>query len=199
MLTPFTVLSLIYSFLIPLNNIWAHKKYSFELITDQTILKLLYCLLIVFSSSIFLTILCYRRENNNIVTANDYKNSIKKQANLIIKLFYLGIVSKYISMLLAISKYGILNIKGKDGGIFAHIGNLSVIFLPLLLVVYKENGREKRIIFPFSLLFINLLIFGGKYVILINFTYLLLVYSYIYKISLVKKIKTVVILFLVHY
>ncbi|MEH7115524.1 O-antigen polymerase, partial [Neobacillus niacini] len=82
--------------------------------------------------------------------------------------------------------YGFSNLKGKSFGIFAHLGEISVILSPFILIIYLQNKKGYHYLLSIILVFINLFLFGGKYGIFIALVHVIVFYSICYNISIRK-------------
>lgn len=177
-ITPFNVLAIVYLVLINLNNLFIHNLFDFYLVTDRTMIILFSFLLLIFGVS-SLTRLFFKVKKKDF-DKSDYVNLIEKKRGIILLFFYVGLISRYVALIQTISRYGIENIKGNAFGIFAHIGSLSIILLPAVLIIFINNKQKIYHFIGIMLVFINMFIYGGKYILLINLSYVLFTYFFIY-------------------
>ncbi len=191
-INPFTIIALIYCILIPFNNFIGADLLQFDKVNDNSIFYILYFLIIIF----IVSLIFYPLINDNRFTKqlqNNYGNYEKmivvNKRKFILCLFIIGFIAKYISLLQCIQAYGINNIKGKSSGIFAHIGGLSVILLPYILLIYVNNKRKVYYLIMILLVFLNLLMFGGKYGIIIAFAHMIIFYAMMRNINIKKTLK----------
>lgn len=185
--TPFVLLASAYTLIIFFNN-FIGVYLGFYKIQYISILYILYFLFLVYLTSIFSLLIfnnTLSRKNKYYYSLNIYLNKINKNKNKIICLFVICLLAKYISLIQTIGIYGLINIKGKARGIFAHLGSVAVIMAPYIMVLYIKKRKMLYFVFIF-LLYISLIITGGKYGIIINFVHLIFLYALIIKNSLKK-------------
>lgn len=187
-LNPYALISFVYLFLIIINNYIAVNLYGFYKVEDITILYLLFFLFIVFLIGILFYI--FSKKSGTIrLDTREYKLLISNRKRLILVLFYIGLIAKYVSLFQTIRTYGLDNLKGNAYGIFAHIGSFATILLPFVLIIYLQNKWKLYHLFGFILVLTNILIFGGKYVILITMVHIIVFYALINKVPTKKIIK----------
>lgn len=174
--TPFSIISIIHLILILLNN-YVGVKFGFYKIDYISIAYIMWFLILIFLISIIFYFLIIKKKVSIERNIEFYIQNVLRKKNIIVILFIIGIVAKYISLLQAISMHGFSNIKGGATGIFAHIGNLGLVMTPYLLILYKNNKKKLTYLLLIVLMYINLFIFGGKYGIIIAIMHLIIVYA----------------------
>lgn len=190
---PFSIISLMYTFLILYNNYIA-TYYGFYRVSIGSLIYLLYFLSIIFCISILLYFLKGKdNKPNNINQIINYQNNtILENKKIIIIIFVISLICKYISLLQSILVFGFDNVKGNSFGIFAHLGSISVILSPFLLILYSKKKNNLSYLFLILLLFINLFIFGGKYGIFISLIHHIIFFMMNNKYNIIKTLKTVI-------
>ena len=137
-LNPYSLISFVYLFLIIINNYIAVNLYGFYKVEDITILYLLFFLFIVFLIGTLFYI--FSKKSGTIrLDTREYKLLISNRKKLILVLFYIGLIAKYVSLFQTIRTYGLDNLKGNAYGVFAHIGSFATILLPFVLIIYLQN------------------------------------------------------------
>lgn len=187
-LNPFTLISLVYLFLIIINNYFAVNWYGFFKVKEITMLYLLYFLFLVFLIGTLFYIFSKKSKTAHL-DIKEYKSLILNRKKLILFLFYIGLIAKYVSLFQTIRTYGLDNLKGNAYGIFAHIGSFATILLPFILIIYLQNKFKIQHILGFVLVLTNILIFGGKYIILITMVHIIVFYALINKVPTKKIVK----------
>ncbi|WP_339188241.1 O-antigen polymerase [Paenibacillus sp. FSL P2-0121] len=191
-LNPFIIISGIYLLMIPFNNFFGVRLLDFYKVDSDSIVYILYFLIIIFLISIFFRLFKKKDANSYTYNIQNYEHNITKTySKFILLLFCIGVLAKYISLFQSINMYGIENIKGKSFGIFAHIGSLSTILLPYILILYLDNKKKAHYLILIILVFFNLFLFGGKYNIFISFIHMIIFYGIIRNINIRKTLKYV--------
>ncbi|HFK9593649.1 TPA: O-antigen polymerase [Enterococcus faecium] len=185
---PYSLISLVYCFLISLNNYYAVSRFSFFEVEDKTMIFLSFFLLLVFIISILFRFLSIEKTSTRLNLC-EYKEMIFKKEKVILIFFDIGLIAKYISLFQSISRYGFDNLKGNAFGIFAHIGSLAGILLPFVFLIYLSDKKKFFRLITFLLVLVNILIFGGKYLILITVLYVIIFYALINRVSTSKVIR----------
>lgn len=167
--TPFIIISLIYCFLININNLLICNIYNFYKISDESLLIFLLFLGLMFFISYAFS---FRKHSSFYEVSN--KNSVTIGSTIVQFIFYIGLAAYLLSMLLNIREFGFSNIKGNNNGILGHLSSLGFLFAPLL--VTQAKNRFSKVISNISVvcMFVIAFIFGGKYVIFINVAYFLI-------------------------
>ncbi|WP_143766869.1 O-antigen polymerase [Paenibacillus odorifer] len=178
--------------MIPFNNFFGVRLLDFYKVDSDSIVYILYFLIIIFLISIFFRLFKKKDANSYTYNIQNYEHNITKTySKFILLLFCIGVLAKYISLFQSINMYGIENIKGKSFGIFAHIGSLSTILLPYTLILYLDNKKKAHYLILIILVFFNLFLFGGKYNIFISFIHMIIFYGIIRNINIRKTLKYV--------
>lgn len=186
--TPFALLSTVYLVLILLNN-YVAVNLGFFKIKSISIAYILYFLILIYFISVIFYFLFKKNKLIPEHNAQKYiKNVVFNHKKVILFVFLIGLAAKYLSLFQVISIYGFSNIKGKAFGLFAHIGNLGLVLTPYLLILYLQNKKIKYLIL-ILMMYINLLLFGGKYGIIIAIIHSIILYSMLYNINIKKTIK----------
>lgn len=186
--TPFALLSTVYLVLILLNNHVAVNLGFFK-IESISIAYILYFLILIYFISVIFYFLFKKNKLIPEHNAQKYiKNVVFNYKKVILFVFLIGLAAKYLSLFQVISIYGFGNIKGKAFGLFAHIGILGLVLTPYLLIFYLQNKKIKYLVL-ILMMYINLLLFGGKYEIMIAILHLTILYSMLYNINIKKTIK----------
>lgn len=186
--TPFSLLSNVYLVLILINN-YVAVNLGFFKVENYSIAYILYFLILIYFISVIFYFLFKKNKLIPEHNAQKYiKNVVFNHKKVILFVFLIGLAAKYLSLFQVISIYGFSNIKGKAFGLFAHIGNLGVVLTPYLLILYLQNKKIKYLIL-ILMMYINLLLFGGKYGIVIAILHLIILYSQLYNINIKKTIK----------
>ena len=120
------------------------------------------------------------------LNTDEYKVLILNRNFFILTLFYIGLIAKYISLWQSIRSFGFDNLKGNAYGIFAHLGSFSTILLPFILIIYIQNKWKIYHLIGFIVVILNILIFGGKYVILITMVHIIIFYALVNKVPTKK-------------
>ncbi len=185
--TPFALISTVYLVLILLNN-YVAVNLGFFKVESISIAYILYFLILIYFISVIFYFLFKKNKLIPEHNAQKYIKNVVFNQKVILFVFLIGLAAKYLSLLQVISIYGFSNIKGKAFGLFAHIGNLGVVLTPYLLILYLQNKKIKYLIL-ILMMYINLLLFGGKYGIVIAILHLIILYSQLYNINIKKTIK----------
>ena len=186
--TPFALLSTVYLVLILLNNHVAVNLGFFK-IESISIAYILYFLILIYFISVIFYFLFKKNKLIPEHNAQKYiKNVVFNYKKVILFVFLIGLAAKYLSLFQVISIYGFGNIKGKAFGLFAHIGILGLVLTPYLLIFYLQNKKIKYLVL-ILMMYINLLLFGGKYGIIIAIIHSITLYSMLYNINIKKTIK----------
>ncbi|SUY45818.1 Uncharacterised protein [Clostridium putrefaciens] len=187
-LNPFILISSVYSLLILVNNTIAVRLGFYE-IDNSSIMYIMCFLIIIFLVSMFFNKVIYKK---NVVVKDEIKqygdNIVNKDFEILI-VFLIGLIAKCISLIQCIQVYGINNIKGKEFGIFAHIGSLAIVLVPYILFLFLKNKNKFYYIIIIMVLYINLFLFGGKYTIFITTMYILIFNGIMNDISIKKSLK----------
>ena len=165
--TPFSIISTIYLILINADNLLVSHIYKYDRVNSYSlsilllIFTILFCVSYLFSSLFVAStgkyhFSCENRLNNNTIKF----------------LYYVGLLSYFISLALCIQRFGIKNIKGNAFGIFAHLSSLSFIFAPLLIKASKSVKSKIFTLVSIVAMFAIAFMFGGKYLICINAIYI---------------------------
>lgn len=191
--TPFAIIATVYAILIGVNNFFAIHFGYFE-VSTQSITYILFFLILIFLISILFYLFMKRKSSLIQENAKCYFDGVIWRNRKIIKaLFIFGLIAKYISLMQVVMIYGLANTKGNDFGLFAHLGDIGVVLMPFMMVYYLWE-RKKRYLLVILLMFVNLLLFKGKYGIIIAFIHLIVLYAFIKDIKIKKTIKIGVIL-----
>lgn len=197
--TPFTILSGTYLLLVLLNNFGAVKLGFFE-VKSSSIGYLLYFIMLIYAVSIFFYFVFHIKHTTSInkIDRQRYVELVilnQTRRKQIVVTFILGLLAKYLSLIQAISQYGIENIKGKAEGIYAHIGNIGLVLTPYIMVLFI---REKKLTYLLLILmmYVNLFYFGGKYGLIIAMLHLTILYAMIYDVNPSKTIKIALLILL---
>lgn len=183
--TPFSIITTIYTVLLLVNNFFAVKMGFFE-ISIESMCYIMYFLILIFFISLYHLFLM-RKKSTLKKGKTSYSNSIvDRNKRVIVSLFLIGLIAKYFALLQAISRYGLNNIKGKEAGVFAHIGILAIVLSPYMMIFYISNKKKVQYLVSLLLLFFNLFIFGGKYSIIIAFLHQIMAYVTIENVNLRK-------------
>ena len=170
-ITPLTVIGATYSVLININNIFATKVYGFKFIKSHTLWMLVFFWSIFFVIDIFFGTLY-----SNIKKVEKKQNSSFYNYWLVMCFFSVGVLAYSLQFIRLYKIYG-LNIKGKNNGILGHLCSFAFILGPVVLDLALRSKKKVRVILAGLMNILVILIsvlFGGKYVLLINTTYLLL-------------------------
>jgi len=159
-ITPYTGIAIANYFLIIYNNLIS-IRYGFYSIDDDTLIKLSFFYLSIFGVSILYKTIFFNESKTRFL--DYYIKSISAKLGILVVLFYIGLLARYISLFQSISRFGFDNIKGNSFGIFAHIGNLAIVISPFILLIVMQYKIKRYLILPWSLVFLNILLFGGKY------------------------------------
>lgn len=187
--TPFSIISIVYTILILLNNFIAIEMGFFK-VSIESIFFTLYFLFLIFIISMCFYFFMKRKldtQGNNVDTY--INNVVYRNEKVIVVLFLIGLIGAYISLFQCIALYGLSNIKGKAFGIFAHIGNIGEVLIPYIMILYLRNKKKIQYLVFIILMFLNLFLFAGKYGIIIAFTHLTILYAMIKKVSVLKTVK----------
>ena len=173
--TPFNMLAAIYMIAIISINTFG-KLIGFKVVEKTTIFWFLVFLIIAFCADLIFKILNMKakRVDDNII--GDFHSRVINKARFIEFLFLICLVAYGLSLLMAISQFGLTGTKGKSSGIFAHIGILGVAISPYILLMFVDL-RSKRYFVEIVALYAIMVMFGGKYEIffaLIASTFLLI-------------------------
>jgi hypothetical protein len=191
--TPFSLIASIYLVLILLNNFVAVHLGFFQ-IENLSILYILYFLFLIYIISVIFYFLFKKNKFKPEYNAELYiRKNVSRYKKLIILIFFIGLVSRYLSLYSAISLYGFSNIKGNAFGLLTHLGNFGLVLTPFIMVFYIESKKIKYLIF-ILLMYINLLLFGGKYGIVIAVFHSIIFYSMINKTNTRKTLKTLLLM-----
>lgn len=174
LITPFTAICSVNLVLINLNNLFFCKIYGYNTVSDSSLLILAVYLAIIFLISFAFSLVFRSVKKSDVCIVDSYPSK-----KFVYILFFAGLIGYLLSMILELRVYGFGNIKGKSHGIFGHLGEIAFLMAPLLL------KRSKNILSVLSViaLFVIAAVFGGKYVLCLNFIYLLLVLFYSEKIK----------------
>ncbi len=199
--TPFSLIASVHVCLILINNFIAIKMGFFK-ISSQSIGYILYFMILIFLIGLLYYFSIKKRSRMAKCSINAYINNvIYRNKRFIITLFFIGLVSKYISLLQVATHYGLANIKGKAFGIFAHVGSLSEILMPFMVILFLQDKKKVNYLIGVILLFINVFIFGGKYGAAITFLHLIALYAIIKNVNVnitkLLKISIIAVLFAV--
>lgn len=188
-LTPFAVLTVIYIALILLNNlVFVHL--GFNSVNSLSLLYLGFFLGLIFLVGQII-LLCSHKvtKGDSYKLAKDYYHRvIEARWKVIFTLFTVGLVAKLYSLFIAISTYGILDTKGTSEGILAHIGNIGMMLTPLVFVYYMNHKKQLHLLVMIIAMFSSLVVFGGKYPVMILFLYTAFLYLMLNK----TKAKTII-------
>ncbi|MBW4084530.1 DUF6337 family protein [Paenibacillus sp. S150] len=169
-ITPFCVIGGVYLAFVPINNLIG-IRFGNHLISNRTIiLFLIYLTILFFSGFLFRTIqrIFHRKEQERIKDLNEiYSEKILGKENLIFIIFIFGVLSYAVSLFQVISVYGINDTKAHSFGIFAHIGFLAKAMIPFIFFFYTKTKKKKYLV-SIIIFFCILIIFQGKYNILIT-------------------------------
>lgn len=170
-IVPLAIVGTIYTVLINFNNIVATKIYGFKEINSYT----LYILLIFFTM-IFAIDYFFGKIYQHIIKKDFNENIPFANYRLLFSLFAIG-VSAYLLQFVRLYRINGLDIKGRNNGILGHICSFAFILGPVVLDLAIKSKKKIRVmmavVMNITVIIISIL-FGGKYVILINTTYLLL-------------------------
>jgi len=186
--TPFSIITFEYTILLLLNNFIAVKM-GFYKVTMESMCYILYFLILIYFVSLFYFFILREKITVKNKKINYINNIVYKNRRVIILLFFVGLIAKYFSLCQAIAQYGLDSIKGKEAGIFAHVGILAVVLTPFMMVFYSNNKKKIQYVILIFLLFFNLFIFGGKYAIIIAFLHLIMAYVMIKNVNLRKTLR----------
>ncbi|WP_303863972.1 O-antigen polymerase [Alkalibaculum bacchi] len=186
--TPFSIISITYLSLILLNN-YVAVHLGFFKVEVKSIAYILYFLVLIYLISrgfyYWFKDKNYIFETNN----NNYEqNVVIRHQKLIVSIFIVGLVAKYVSLVQVLSIYGLGNIKGKAFGLFAHLGDLGLILTPYLMILYLHYKKPRYLIL-ILLMYVNLFVFGGKYGIIIAILHLIILYAMITDFEIKRTLK----------
>ncbi len=170
--TPLSIIGLVYTVLINLNNLMIAKLFKFYLISDKTLIVLLSFFAVIFLVDLFFSTIMYRTVHK--VDCN--RDVAFKNFRFIFVLFFIGLSAYLFQFLRLVLSYG-LDIKGKNNGILGHLTSFAFVLGPLALDLAIKSKRKHRVFFTSLMNLLTVIIsvlFGGKYVIFINVTYFVL-------------------------
>lgn len=164
-LTPFFVIGVVYFFSVPMvNTIGVLAGYN--AISDFSIFLFLVFLITFFSGGILFKIIAYTNKINFVETQGSLY--MKKYNKIIFLIFIIALAGYFISFLNAVRQYGILETKGHSEGIGGHLGLICVSISPYVFL-YALKYKNKLIYFFLFCFYILMLMFGGKYPVVITF------------------------------
>ncbi len=188
-LTPFSIIAIVYTVLILINNFIAVEM-GFYGVSTRSILYIMYFLILIIFTSICFYFLMKKQTSSVKDNASKYLNNIVyRNKKTIMSLFLIGLIAKYISLFQAITFYGLPNIKGKAFGLFAHIGNIAVILMPYIMLLSFRSKNKIRYLILIILVYVNLFMFGGKYGVTVSFIHLIITYEMVQNTNTKKMFK----------
>lgn len=189
---PVTILGGIYLLFMPLINLIGSKM-GFISLTEKTIMLFTFFIFVLFcSGQVWVT---YYTRNRKKVGSQYLKEKLFLHEKIIWKIYILSLVCYVISLLQVISRYGINDTKSHAYGPFAHIGFISRVLLPIILLYLIEKRKLKYIICVL-VHFIALVMFKGKYHLYIPIgSFIILFFMLRQNIKITKVIKVVLISF----
>lgn len=186
--TPFSVIASIYLALIFLTNL-AAVHLDFFKVNDQSILFIMYFLILIYLVSVIFYFLFRKNEFTPRENAHEYIiYNIIAHKKTILTVFMIGLAAKYISLVQSLALYGFGHIKGKAFGVFAHIGDFGFVLTPFLLIMYFHEKKVRYLVL-ILMMYMNLVLFGGKYEIMIAILHLVILYAQLYDINIRKTLK----------
>ncbi len=170
-ITPLTIIALVYTILINLNNLIISNIYGFFKVENYVLGMMAVFFILIFMIDITFGYL-YRHtkriEANFSVRFKSYKG--------VTFLFLIGVMAYSIQFVRLYASNG-LNIKGGNNGILGHLSSFAYILGPVSLDLALKTKKKFNVFFSATLnvlVFLISVLFGGKYVIFINLTYFLL-------------------------
>lgn len=170
-ISPFLVLSLPYLLLVNVNNFVMVNIYNYLPISELALVYTLLFLAIIFLIEIIVSLSFKRIKVTRVSLVFKRKNY-----NIVVFLFYIGLIAYILSFVLRVMQYGLNGIKGMNNGLLGHISFLFKIISPLYLDYKIEKKQIKRGIFFIALGIMISLLFGGKYGIFVNILYIIVYY-----------------------
>ena len=161
-ITPFFIIGVIYLISVPVINVLG-SRVGYNSITLQTIYMFLLFLLVIFIGDLFFKLKLRGSKKGKVSVADIY---IKRQ-KVIWYVFVFMLAGYILSFLQAMQRYGISDIKGKSSGVFGHMGIFCIAISPLIVLLYI-NTKKIKYLLSLCLLYILMVIFGGKTYIFIS-------------------------------
>lgn len=169
-ITPFSVIASVYTLLINLNNLVFTHIYGYYPVNTNALLVLL-----LFFAVIFLVDLTGAAALEKLTFSKQASLAVPANEMIIALLFAFGFLSYLVQFILVSMEYGIDGAKGNNNGILGHWSMFAFMILPIFLEVAFQSKDRKKILGALVLAagtFLLSVLFGGKYVIMINVMYL---------------------------
>lgn len=156
-ITPFFVIGVIYLLAVPAVNI-VGPLLGYYKIKGMTMALFLLYLTVLFLCDLSYKILLKKKEINCEKT--EEKVFVKYQ-NIIWYLFCVMLIGHVLSLVQALQRYDLADIKGKAGGIFGHMGLFCVAISPIIVYLAVKTKNVKYIV-GIAIMAVVLMLFGGK-------------------------------------
>ena len=178
MVTPFSVIGMMYLLLINVNDVFAVSAYHFYPISGAAKGILFAFLLLVFLIDFFFASYLKKQDLPAPVKAADPGDPVTYY--IVTALFLIGLLAYCVAFLRLYRSYG-LSIKGQNNGILGHLSYLAFILAPkFLYMTWKQKGILRKIfaLGAVGAVFGIALLFGGKYVFFINLCFFVFYLSF---------------------
>ncbi len=207
--TVFSIFATIYAVLINLNNLIVCHLYDFYKVADESLLMLLSIFAVLFLIDVvfgLLTVKLNNKPSNQVKLTRMSSLTLDTSFNkaeyyIVTTLFFVGLAGYFASLCNSIIIYGIGNIKSTSNNQLTWLSFLAFTLAPLFIDKSWKGKMRTPSLISVGLLFAIAVIFGGKYVIMINAVYIILYFlltkKYNFKFRKVILILTCVVSFVV--
>lgn len=184
-ITPFTVITTVYFILINLNNLWISDIYGFYKVSADSLKLLLLLFAIIFAVDILFGRIFFKTGREKLPVEEVLNDSAKEgdapleewKRYLVSILFAIGLGAYVLSFVFNYWEYDSAT-KGHNNGILGHLSYIAFILAPVYFGIFWKKGFWGKVLAVGGVLAMLgiAVMFRGKYVILINFVYLLFCY-----------------------